>query len=704
MSADHTLESALLAMAGYDEQREPPANGGYNAFDSILGAQLAARVSAGVALSGKQRRAAHRMLRKYAGSMRSFGVEYAALPDPHEETPPTAEVVARMAAAAPGDTRLTVEDGRVVVRSPYQLKDVCRSVPGGRWNPRATPRGAWTYPESPRAALELRDAFAPYPTATDDAFLTLVASAEHQAAARAHKTATDLPPVPGEVMPSWEHQRQAFWFAREQDAAVLWMDMGTGKSKVTVDLLRENQARRALILCPARVVGVWPKQFRLHGPAERWHVVNGTYRTRAGSFEVDTVEARTRAFDGAVHECRCGLAHVVVANYEASAHSPFREWALEQQWDYVVADESHRLRAPTGVWSKWASKLRDRSTRRLALTGTMLGQSELDAFAQYRFLDPTIFGTSYTSFEHRYAVKGGYQGHEVVAMRTKPTLPDGRPNSYYAPAVAQEFDERLFSVAYEVSSDVLDLPPTRDVTRTFALSPAARRAYKSLDEDLFVDLESFDAGETTAPNVLVKMLRLQQLTGGALSDDEGKAVEVHTGKRDLLVEQLSDLDWRAAPVVVFCRFLHDLRQVEAAATKVGAPYAELSGSRSDALTADSTLAPDSGVVGVQIQSGGVGIDFTKSAVAVYYSLGFSRIDFVQSRKRLDRPGQTRPVLFLHLVAEGTIDVDVYEAMERNEEAVQWVAKRLLRERRSPAPAGAADGDDEMSTAFTRGEQ
>ena len=77
----------------------------------------------------------------------------------------------------------------------------------------------------------------------------------------------------------------------------------------------------------------------------------------------------------------------------------------------------------------------------MALTGTPAHTSPLDVYAQYRFLDPGIFGANFSAFRDRYAVMGGYGGYQVVAYRVSPTLPDGQPNPYYSPKLDQEFQE-----------------------------------------------------------------------------------------------------------------------------------------------------------------------------------------------------------------------------------------------------------------------
>ena len=81
------------------------------------------------------------------------------------------------------------------------------------------------------------------------------------------------------------------------------------------------------------------------------------------------------------------------------------------------------------------------------------------------------------------------------------------------------------------------------------------------------------------------------------------------------------------------------------------------------------MPEDVQVMGVQIQSGGVGIDLTRAHIAIYYSMGYSLGDYVQSLARLHRPGQDHPVAFFHLVASNTVDQQVYSALQSRQNVV-----------------------------------
>lgn len=604
-------------------------------YDVTVVHGYAERVRLGLELTGKQRRAVWRTLRHYSVELDGLGIELALIPDPTlgGGRPATRQFTARKDVA-----RCTCENGRLVLRTPFKFKDTCKSIFGARWNSQAR---AWTYPETSTSANNIRAAFIGQAFESDDRFAELCASYDTEQETQVTKFADVLPPIPVTKTDAWHHQLQAFWFAKDMRAVMLGMDMGTGKSKVTVDLLTNNGAEAVLILCPVSVINVWGREFRLHAGID-WHVL----LLRDGS-----VADRMLQSDRALHECRCGRPHAVVLNYEAGWREPFATWSKEQDWDYVVFDESHRIKSSTGTISKYCHQVSRHSKRRLALTGTPLPQGPLDCFGQYRSLDPDVFGMSYTAFSRRYCLFGGYGGYEVVGFQN-----------------LEEFNQRFYSLCFRVAAeDVLDLPPSTDVTRSTELTPKAKKAYKALEGDLYAALDG-DLGEVSAPNVLVKLLRLQQLTGGALTNDAGEMVEVDDAKGRLLADVLEDVD---APTVVFCRFIHDLDVVERTCRKLKKPYGELSGRRND-MTDEAHMPEWASVMGVQIQTGGVGVDFTLARYGVYYSLGFSLSDYLQSRRRLVRPGQEHPVLFVHLTISGTIDEQVYDALSAHKEVVDFI--------------------------------
>ncbi len=462
----------------------------------------------------------------------------------------------------------------------------------------------------------------------------------------------------------WVHQRNALDYAMRTPAVGLWYDMGTGKSKIAVDLIRNTNAKRTVILCPKSVIDVWPKQFETHCADPVPRIL--TFKKSWGSVKKAAVLEEALKDPSPL---------VVVLNYESARMHPLgpkigKSGRMDQanlglflntKWDIVICDEAHRVKSYSSKISKFAWHLGKRAERRVGLSGTPIPHSPLDAFGVYRFLDPAIFGVYYTPFRARYAIMGGFTGLEVRGFQN-----------------LDELTDKMNTIALTVkASDVLDLPEVRDIWLWCELGAKARKAYDELEQELITYIEG---EEITLSNMLVKSLRLQQITGGAVNSDEGNKIEVDDSKKQVLSDLLEDIP-PDDPVVVFGRFSHDLEMAHRCCyteRKGKRTYTrnfyELSGKQNQ--LAEWQAATDGGVLAVQIQSGGVGVDLTRSRYCVYYSTGFSLGDYLQSRARVHRPGQDRNVVYYHLGARNTIDITVAKALEKKEDLVESVLASL----------------------------
>ena len=438
----------------------------------------------------------------------------------------------------------------------------------------------------------------------------------------------------------WQHQQDSVDFILPLKAGGLFHEMGVGKTLCALELLRRWKTNFAVVVAPKAVLQVWEREAKKH--------FNGHFNVTVLK---GTLSARTKQAEQAIRH----QGSIVVVNYEAVWREPLASLLLKSLPGAIILDEAHKIKAPGGKASRFLAKLGHLARRRLALTGTPMPHSPLDTYAMYRFLDPHIFGFSFTRFRARYAVMGGYGGYEIKGWVN-----------------LEELHQKMYSIAYRVrSEDVLDLPETMDETLTFELSPKAKKIYADLEKHLIAEIET---GEITAANAMVKLLRLQQLTGGWLRADESERVEqVDTGKAELLKELLEGMG--EEQVVVFCRFHQDLESIAAACTDLGLTYAELSGRRNELQTWEEYKAQ---VLMALVQAGSLGIDLTQARYAVYYSTGFSLGEYMQSRARVHRPGQTRKVVYYHLCAEGTVDIKIMRALEKREDLVRHIVDEMRR--------------------------
>lgn len=526
------------------------------------------------------------------------------------------------------------EKREFVIRAPYRALDKVKAIPGRRWHASTK---TWRAPATPHVAGEILAIFGDGGVQGDATFNALANVARKNKALQAVKGMDNLPQPQLRARDSWPHQLQAYHFAKGQPAAMLAMKMGRGKTKVAVDLIWNRDHRRTLIVCPNKVQSVWLEQVEQYAAANDYIMEcaqKGTTAQRAQKIAQAILKAE-----------RLGRRAIIVVNYEAAWHEAMARVLLAADFDFVIADESHRIKAPQGRASQFLSKLGDRTPYRLCLTGTPMPHSPLDIFAQYRFLDKGIFGTSYALFRARYAIMGGYGGYEVKGYQRQ-----------------DELRERFERIAFQCDAD-MGLQEPVHMVRHVELTPATMRAYTKMHTTFTVEVK---AGTVTAANALSKLLRLQQITSGYLPVDDGERIEqIGTEKRDELADILEDLDMRE-PIVVFARFRHDLDQIKAAVEASGRTYAEVSGRANDLAIWQQGGAD---VIGVQIQAGGVGISLVRARYCIYYSLGYSLGDYEQSLARVHRPGQKEQVTYIHLIAKGTVDERVYSALRKRKEVI-----------------------------------
>lgn len=441
----------------------------------------------------------------------------------------------------------------------------------------------------------------------------------------------------------WPNQQEAFDFAMQRSAVMLDMDMGTGKTRVAIDLILSHNVRSVLVCCPKSVMSVWLREIDKHGPYDReWR----TWTARGNQTVAVKAECMTD-----FNEYGCpwpDMVKVCVINYDIAWRLPMRNAILRMQPDMVILDESHRAKAAGSKVSRFMAMLGKRTYYKLCLSGTPMANSPLDLYGQYRFLDPMIFGTRYDAFRDKYAIMGGPERNFVIGYQNQDQL-------------MAKFRSIAYTCKMEDIKDRLKLPDLLPHQTVEVTLPAKdMKLSKKLTKEFIA--EAGDGKTVVLKNVLHKMLRLQQIASGFTMAQENpldipELVELNTAKEDALTDLMQDMP-PLAHLVVFAVFKHDLEACVRSARKVNRNVYQLSGAANE--LEDWNLW--GGVLVVQIQAGSEGIDLTKANTCVYFNLPTSVAMYEQSMARLYRPGQTQPVNFIHLVAADTIDADMLESM------------------------------------------
>ena len=343
---------------------------------------------------------------------------------------------------------------------------------------------------------------------------------------------------------------------------------------------------------------------------------------------------------------------------------PIIKRAKRLVWSLVIFDESHRLNKRSSLASRAARFLR-KQPKRLALSGTPIEQAPQDVWAQMRFIDPSVFGESWEDFDLEYLKPDGYMGYKRKFR--KEMMP--------------KFLRLIKPCCLRLDlSDVADVKSNLNIER-FDLLGEQGRVYRELDRDM---VTRFKGERAKTPLRITTLMRLQQVTGGHLTLDNGETVVVGSAKmrrlRRLVESKIKP------PFVVFCRFKPEIVAVYEQLLKYY-PRGDIlwgkTGTRKNksAVRADLNRRFQNGELDFlvcQARTGGVGIDLYRARHAILYSLGFSYIDYTQARARLIRRGQLEEVDLFFLCANGTIDDDILTAIELKTTVSKVVLSKLKR--------------------------
>lgn len=530
----------------------------------------------------------------------------------------------------------------LLISVPYNKREAMRLIPGCRWDPFAR---AWKVPVTSAAATALRDIPG---VAVPEALRSLLPAAAQDPIGMfdvIEDGIIPISPMPLRLQP-YKHQIAAYnaavsAFRAGRRGYALLHEQGCGKTATTEAVMGrlylDGMICRVLVVAPLAVLPVWEKDCADMTVPYALSVIHGTAAQRKKAWtEILTHDA--------------GRLQIAVINYDGIRGADNLEAIEAWAPDMIICDESQRIKNHKAKQSKVLHSLGAKVRYRMILTGTPVGNTPLDFWSQYKFLDAQIFERSYYAFRNHYAVMGGYGGYELIKYKC-----------------LDDLTKKAHSIAHRVTkAQALDLPARIDQTLYCELEPAAARIYKQMARDKVAELSRQE--RVTAQQIITQMLRLSQITGGYLAPDDGQVEKVSRAKMTLLRETLTDLQERGEKAVIFCRFRPEItdvcRLLEEMAGKDGyrGIWGDISAdARGEAVQAFQTQ-PHVRFFVAQIQCAGAGITLHAASTAIFYSLDYSFMNYDQAKARIHRIGQHRPCTYLHLVTKGTIDEEVIRTL------------------------------------------
>jgi SNF2 family DNA or RNA helicase len=457
-------------------------------------------------------------------------------------------------------------------------------------------------------------------------------------------------------------------------------EMGAGKTKQIIDtacfLYEDKKIDVVVIVCPAQVKDVWihPKFSQIIEHA----FVPG--RINEFTSSTDSLSSSDK-----------GLIWVVtsVELLRNMTHVKSLVKLLKGRKFWCVVDESSTISNPRASQTKGCMVLGRAATRRTILNGTPIGNSPLNLYSQFEFLDPMILGfRNYYTFRNRHAKMGGYMNKQVVGFYD-----------------LEDIQKKIKPfVLRRLKRDCMDLPPRIDLpVREVKLSAATWAKYVQMREEFVAYLGDFDTVSTvtTAP---VKALRLAQMCSGFLGgvlDSESESDETLTVEisRELTDNFLANLEYRLSidpnyKLIVWCRFRPEIARLKKMVTEMfpDMTVKVLQGgmNRKDRDEARGLFHPDAPdppgpalLIG-QPQAGRFGLNFTKCSNVDRLSTDYSYLTWSQSNDRVDRPGQKFTMSFQDYLVVGpkgerTVSGIIHKALRTHAEVASWTCSKWVEE-------------------------
>lgn len=475
----------------------------------------------------------------------------------------------------------------------------------------------------------------------------------------------------------FEHQKEVLQFALHNLRCGIFCDMGLGKTKCVIDLIR-HERQRALVLVPVVALGTWVREAAVHsGNTLRVTVVHGTPKAKH--------EAIERAAAGT---------DITVVSYDTAKR--YEQDIFEKvPYEIIVADESHNLRGTSTDRTKAALALASKAARRIIMSGTPALGNPLHLYGQLAFLGKYIPALNFWKFRKHYLIFAKTNQHMVVGYKNLGNL-----------------NEKLQRVSITKKKEgCLDLPPRTVVDVPFSVDREQRRLYNDIVTGTITELASGVLYEPEqAATTIQKLMQImsgfmilppppvcdhcafvQQCVASGIKpytptcrehpERPGRDTERlgSNPKLEALAELLeSILVTPSNKVVIWCYFIEELNIVAEYLESNSIEYIRVDGSNSSKAQqfADEFNAnPDKRVWLAQVSTG-VALTLTAAAYTIYFGMTYRLDHYLQSMDRNYRIGQTQPTFVYRLLVPRSILDFVAQALSAKVDIASTLTTRI----------------------------
>lgn len=470
----------------------------------------------------------------------------------------------------------------------------------------------------------------------------------------------------------WPHQVKAMKFVLRRmvrkGSGGLQVPMRWGKTKVVIDVASALHLKYGISRCLAVTttsgLGVWEAEIPKHSPIP---VIVRNYKGEVVYWTGDDCPfPPQKAVEWLV------IHHsILFAQDRDEERDPKTGLLVSRDWwavpnplvenfdpEFIVIDESHKIGNPGSEQCKMAYRYGKRARFRMTVTGTSFHRGPLAVFGQMKFLDDSLFGTAITGFRAMYVKFGGFGGYEIKGYRNLEHMAD-----------------KIKDAVFIQEKPPLKRPPV--IATTPIRLEESRDQYRKMEKESAIDV----AGKTiTAPIILTRHLRCQQIAGGWVKTEDGHYHRVGSEKYRALEDKLTTyMEEGIDKVVIMSRFVPEIRDIARAARVAGYDFTTIHGGvpRGDARTARVARfqGAEKPIVFIgQVQAVAEAIDLSAASVMIWYSLPESYLLYSQGLSRIETYNEQRTLYYDHLIAKGTRDEVTWEAMKHKQDVATFLVK------------------------------
>jgi SNF2 family DNA or RNA helicase len=444
----------------------------------------------------------------------------------------------------------------------------------------------------------------------------------------------------------YEHQRNALNQSAEKTQWAYFMEMGTGKTKVTIDniayLYLQRKITATLIVAPKSVYTNWESEIEVHMPdvlkyqIYKWNIdkpkdyykLNESKDLKIFLINVEALSTK-RGFEGCI------------------------DFLRKHKLNFVTIDESTTIKNRQAKRTRNILALAKLSYVRRILTGSPITKSPLDLYTQCQFLSPELLGfSSYLAFRNRYA------------EMTDIPVGSGRYISvpkYYKRL--EELETKLKQFSTRIRKDeCLDLKPKVRQKRYIELEGDSKKIYDRLRTSALAIVED---STISFSNKLTEIIKLHQVCNGFTKNDDGEIMQLHTQKIKALDEILEETDGK---VIIWANYIYNIKELikfledKYGKESVVSIYGDIDvQKRKEAVQKIQTNDKVRFLVG-NPTTGGFGLTLTAVNTVIYFSNNYNLEVRKQSEDRAHRMGQKGTVVYIDIVAKDTLDEAIMKSL------------------------------------------